>query len=70
MIKLHKLVVGKLDLLREGLTQCHGVFDHGLNLHWNIPLSIFHMCLHSSLSEVLIHMIWRFLLVRSCVKVM
>ena len=36
LLKLHKLVVGKL--LRKGLTRCHGVLDHGLNLHLNIPL--------------------------------
>ena len=35
---LCKLVVCKLDLSREGLTRCHGVLDHGLNLHRNIPL--------------------------------
>ena len=38
LLKLHKLAVGKLDLSRGGgLTQCHGVLDCGLNLHWNIP---------------------------------
>ena len=31
-------MVGKLDLSRGDLTQCHGVLDHGLNLCWNIPL--------------------------------
>ena len=36
--KLHKRAVGKLDLSRGGLTLCHGVLDHGLNLHRNIPL--------------------------------
>ena len=30
LLKLHKLVVGKLDLSRGGLTLCHGVLDHGL----------------------------------------
>ena len=39
LLKLHKLAVGKLDLSRGGLTLCHGVLDHGLNLHRNIPLS-------------------------------
>ena len=39
LLKLHKLAVGKLDLLRGGLTRCHGVLDHGLNLWWNIPLT-------------------------------
>ena len=29
LLKLHKLVVGKLDLSRGGVT-CHGVLDHGL----------------------------------------
>ena len=38
MLKLHKLAVGKLDLSMGGLTQCHVVLDHGLNLHRNIPL--------------------------------
>ena len=37
LLKLHKLVVGKRYLSRGGLTQCHGVSDHGLNLHQNIP---------------------------------
>ena len=36
--KLHKIAVRKLDLLRGDLTRCHGVLDHGLNLHQNIPL--------------------------------
>ena len=35
---LRKLAVCKLDLSR-GVLLCHGVLDHGLNLHWNIPLS-------------------------------
>ena len=39
LLKLHKLV-GNLDL-SGGLTLCHSVLDHGLNLHWNIPLSHF-----------------------------
>ena len=38
LLTLRKLAVGKLDLTRVGLTRCHGVMDHGLNLHWNIPL--------------------------------
>ena len=38
LLKLDKLEVGKPDLLRGGLTCCHGVLDHGLNLHPNIPL--------------------------------
>ena len=41
LLKLHKLVVGKLNLSRRGLTRCHGVLDHGFNLRWNIPLSKF-----------------------------
>ena len=41
LLKLHKLAVGKLDLSGGGLTQCHVVLDHGLNLHWNIPLTLF-----------------------------
>ena len=41
-LKLHKLAVGKLDLSRGGLTRCHGSLDHGLNLHWNIPLRMHH----------------------------
>ena len=36
--KLRKLAVCKVDLSRGGLTRCHGVLDHGLNLHRNIPL--------------------------------
>ena len=39
LIKLSKLVVCKLDLSRGSPTQFHGVLDHGLNLHWNIPLN-------------------------------
>ena len=39
LLKLHKLAVGKLDLSRGGLTQCHGMLDHGLNLCRNIPLA-------------------------------
>ena len=35
-----KLAVCKLDLSRGGLTRSHGVLDHGLNLHWNIPLNV------------------------------
>ena len=38
LLKLRKLAVGKLDLSMGGLTLCHGVLDHGLNLHRNIPL--------------------------------
>ena len=38
-----KLAVYKLDLSRVGLTRCHGVLDHGLNLHRNIPLTA-HLC--------------------------
>ena len=38
MLKLRKLVVHKLYLSRGGPTWCHGVLEHGLNLHWNIPL--------------------------------
>ena len=37
--KIVKLAVGKPDLLRPGLTWCHGVLDHGLNFHQNIPSS-------------------------------
>ena len=39
LLKLHKLVVGKLDLSGGGLTRCQGVLDHGLNLRRNIPLT-------------------------------
>ena len=38
LLKLHKIVLGKLDLSRGSLTQCHDVLDRGLNLHRNIPL--------------------------------
>ena len=34
-----KIAVCKLDLSGGGLTQCHSVLDHGLNLHQNIPLT-------------------------------
>ena len=37
LLKLHKLAVRKFDLSREVFTQCHGMLDHGLNLHRNIP---------------------------------
>ena len=40
LLKLHKLAVGKLDLLRGGLTRCHSVLDHGLNLRQNIPFKV------------------------------
>ena len=36
LLKLRKLALCKLDL--GGLTRCHGVLEHGLNLHRNIPL--------------------------------
>ena len=36
MLKLRKL--DKLYLSRGGPTLCHGVLEHGLNLHRNIPL--------------------------------
>ena len=39
LLKLRKLAVCKLDLSRGGLTWCQGLLDHGLNLHWNIPLT-------------------------------
>ena len=39
MLKLCKLAVCKLYLSRGGPTWCHGVLDHGLNLHRNIPLN-------------------------------
>ena len=38
LLKLHKLVVVKLDISRGGLTRCHAVLDHGLNLCRNMPL--------------------------------
>ena len=39
LLKLHKLAVRKHDLSwGGGLTRCHRVLDHGLNLHQNIPL--------------------------------
>ena len=41
MLKLHKLAVRKLYLSRGGPTWCQGVLEHGLNIHWNIPLSRF-----------------------------
>ena len=37
LLKLHEPVIRKLDILRGGLTRCHGVLDHGLNFHRNIP---------------------------------
>ena len=40
LLKLHKLAVGKLDLSIGGLTRCHSVLDHGLNLHCNILLRV------------------------------
>ena len=40
LLKLHKLAVGRLDLSRAGPTWCHGVLDHGLILHRNIPLKL------------------------------
>ena len=41
LLKIYMLAVRKLDLSRGGggLTQCHGVLDHGLNLNRNIPLN-------------------------------
>ena len=36
LLKLHKLAVGKLDLLLIA-TQCHGMIDHGLNLCREYP---------------------------------
>ena len=38
LLKLHKLAVRELDVSRGGLTQCHGVLDHGLNVHRDISL--------------------------------
>ena len=38
MLKLRKLAVRKLYLPRGGPTWCHGVLEHGLNLHQTIPL--------------------------------
>ena len=38
LLKLRKLGVCNLDLSKGGLTLCHCVLDHGLNLHRNIPL--------------------------------
>ena len=45
-----------LKLSRGGLTQFHGVLDHGLNLHWNIPLSFIlidrkESCMHKPLVQ-------------------
>ena len=37
--KLRKLAVCKLYLSRGSPTWCHGMLEHGLNLHQNIPLS-------------------------------
>ena len=39
LLKLHEPAVGKLDLSRRGLTWCHGVLYHRLNLPRNIPLT-------------------------------
>ena len=38
LLKLDKLAVGKHGLSRGGLTCCHGVLDHGLNLRPNVLL--------------------------------
>ena len=40
LLKLHKLAVCKGG--GGGLTWCHGVLAHGLNLHRNIPLTSVH----------------------------
>ena len=37
LLKQRKRAVCKLDLSRGGLTQCHGVLDHGIHFHRNIP---------------------------------
>ena len=39
LLKLHKLAVRKLGLWGGGLTRCHGVLDHVLNLHRNVPFN-------------------------------
>ena len=36
-LKLREIAICKLDLSRGGLTQCHGVLDHGIHFHRNIP---------------------------------
>ena len=40
LLKLRKVEVCKLDLSRGGLTRCHSVLDHGLNLNRNIPFKV------------------------------
>ena len=50
LLKLRKLGVCKLYLSRGGSTRCHGVLEHGLNLHRNILLRrILHICHKKSL---------------------
>ena len=39
LLKLHKLAVRKFDLSRGGLTRCHGVLNHRLNLRHNVTLN-------------------------------
>ena len=51
MITLRKLVVCKLYLSRGGPTRCHGVLEHGLNLHRNIPLNTKNAPLKARLNE-------------------
>ena len=37
--------------LKGGATWCHGVLDHGLNLHQNIPLILLHVTSHSEILD-------------------
>ena len=49
MLKLRKLAVRKLYFSRWGRTRCQSVLDHGLNLHWNIPLNMWQVLVHLAL---------------------
>ena len=51
LLKLHKLAVGKLS--RGGLTWCHGVLDHGLNLHLVMVSTDGSMCVRAGFDVVL-----------------
>ena len=43
-LKLRELALCKIYLSRGGSTWCHGVLEHGLNLHRNIPLKCQGLC--------------------------
>ena len=58
LLKLHKLAVKKFDLSRRGLTWCHCVLDHGLNLRWNILMHVTGS--DSELSELDLPQNWNF----------